>query len=131
MNATKTIASFAYPHPHSDCYRSQSEFYERQVSMYTMIQPIPSIPPFAYPYLRCIAPLQSSTFPHPGFNHLPNFMTYGLWNTNHEMTTEINPVFQDKIISPVEDKNNIVALQTAGEFCLDEYYPPSPNSCIK
>ncbi|XP_062518204.1 PWWP domain-containing protein 2A-like isoform X2 [Corticium candelabrum] len=119
VNATKKIASFAYPLPHSDCYRSQSE---RQVSMYTMIQPTPSIPPFAYPYLGCIAPLQSSTFPHPGFSHLPNFMAYGIWNTNHEMTTEINPGFQDKIVSPVEDKQKSVAPHR------DVHYPPSPNS---
>ena len=128
VNATKTIASLAYPHLHSDCYRSQFKFYERQVSMYTMIQPTSSIPPFAYPYLGCIAPLQSLTFPHPGFNHLPNFMTYGIWNTNHEMSTEINPVFQNKILSPVEDKNYIVAPHIAGEFCRGEHYPPSPNS---
>ena len=128
VNATKKIASCTYPPPHSDCYRSQSE---RQVSMYTMIQPTPSIPPFAYPYLGCIAPSQSPTFPHPGFNHLSNFMTYGIWNTNHQMTTEINPVFQDKITSPVEyqgDHQNSVAPHIAGEFCRDEHYPPSPNS---
>ena len=128
VNATKNFASFAYNHPHSDCYRSQSDLVERQVSMNTMIQPIPSIPPFAYPYFECIAPLQSSTFPHPEFNHLPNFMTYAIWNTYHEMTTEINPTFQDKIIPSVEDRHNIVAPHIAGEVCRDEHYPPSPNS---